>query len=530
MAGDVTRGTLGEQPSLFGQSVERSDEPVKNQAPTRELPEFPVNALPSWIGEMVVATAESIQVPVDLPGCIALGLVSRISSQRSILRMNPEWTEQLNLLLTIGMGTGTGKSSAYRAMLAPLEDWVEGAQSKWKDENARLRQREKNLRKRMLELEKGAASGDATCAAEAEKTAVELSKMPSLSLPQLYSSDVTPEGIVRQLSEQNGLCGLFSSEGGEVFSNLTGRYSKGLPNYDVLLKGYSGDTIRVDRADSKRDPITIRNPSISGVLCVQPCVVRDVVSSTKLRDRGLIGRFQWVMPPNLVGSRKIVVANVPDHVKQNYEINVTRLLDLACSKPGQEKHSIHLSHEASDMLTDFRIHLEPKLKDDGVYGRMTDWACRLGTLIAKLAGGLHTADEETLLEPWIKPISAESMNKAIQLAQYFLAHASRIYDLYAVSPSEDLRDRVSRRILLEGKDEFATRDVYRVLGIPSDQAKSVLNELCEDGLISRIDCTDEPRSRSGRKNRNLWKVNSKMKEESVNYGNCVAGGSTNETR
>lgn len=51
------------------------DEPVPLN-PRRELPVFPVHALPDWLSGMVAGVAEETQTPVDLAGCLALAVLA----------------------------------------------------------------------------------------------------------------------------------------------------------------------------------------------------------------------------------------------------------------------------------------------------------------------------------------------------------------------------------------------------------------------------------------------------------------------
>ena len=57
--------------------------------------------------------------------------------------------------------------------------------------------------------------------------------------------DITTEKLVSVLSDNGGHASLISSEGG-IFDTLAGIYTKNV-NIDVMLKAYSGDSIRVDR-------------------------------------------------------------------------------------------------------------------------------------------------------------------------------------------------------------------------------------------------------------------------------------------
>ena len=65
-------------------------------------------------------------------------------------------------------------------------------------------------------------------------------------LPQLWTSDVTPERLGTILADNDERMAWLSSEGG-IFEMLGGRYSKGIPNLDLVLKAHIGDSERVDR-------------------------------------------------------------------------------------------------------------------------------------------------------------------------------------------------------------------------------------------------------------------------------------------
>ena len=59
-------------------------EPVPLSA-RRLLPPFPVDALPSWVGDMVGALAEFTQTPVDLAGCLALACLATAAGGRAVV-------------------------------------------------------------------------------------------------------------------------------------------------------------------------------------------------------------------------------------------------------------------------------------------------------------------------------------------------------------------------------------------------------------------------------------------------------------
>ena len=66
------------------------------------------------------------------------------------------------------------------------------------------------------------------------------------TMPRLLADNVTPEAAASLLAEQGGRLAVLSAEGG-IFDILAGRYSGGMPDLDVWLKGHAGDPLRVDR-------------------------------------------------------------------------------------------------------------------------------------------------------------------------------------------------------------------------------------------------------------------------------------------
>jgi hypothetical protein len=61
--------------------------------PGRLVPPFPVDALPPWVADMVLAVAEFTQTPLDLPGCLALAALSTADGGRAELEVRPGWRE-----------------------------------------------------------------------------------------------------------------------------------------------------------------------------------------------------------------------------------------------------------------------------------------------------------------------------------------------------------------------------------------------------------------------------------------------------
>ncbi|GAA4550260.1 DUF3987 domain-containing protein [Pseudonocardia xishanensis] len=218
--------------------------------PRRLVPPFPVDALPPWVADMVLAVAEFTQTPLDLPGCLALAALSTAAGGRAEIEVRPGWREPLNLYTVVAMPPGSRKSAVFAAMTSPLLE----AERQLIDA-ARPRLIEADVARKMAgkEAERRAADGanlrDPAARAEALAAATDaalLAERPVAALPRLIADDVTTEAAASLLAEQNGRLAVLSAEGG-IFSTLAGRYSSGVPSLEVFLKGHSGDLLRVDR-------------------------------------------------------------------------------------------------------------------------------------------------------------------------------------------------------------------------------------------------------------------------------------------
>ena len=72
------------------------------------------------------------------------------------------------------------------------------------------------------------------------------------SVPRLFTSDATPEAAAVLAADNEGVVNVIDDEG--VFlANMAGRYANS-PNYDLCLKGHTGEGYTIDRVKRGSDP------------------------------------------------------------------------------------------------------------------------------------------------------------------------------------------------------------------------------------------------------------------------------------
>ena len=420
-----------------------------------DLEPFPTDALPPDIGAYVEAVAESTQTPVDMAGTAALTLVSVCVQGKYVIQGKADWTEPLNTFSNIIASPSERKSAVLHAVVSPADNYEVqfNLRNAGRVEDSKMQKR--ILERRQKAIEDKVAKGNAE-PGELERIAQEIAEFREEKPLHLYVDDITTEKLVSVMASNHGRAALISSEGG-IFDTLAGIYTKNV-NIDVMLKGYSGDTIRVDRIG--RESESIMNPSLTILLMTQPKVISDVLSNATFRGRGLTARFLYCLPTSSVGDRRFQSRPVPEALYQRYEQKIVNMLE---EEYRGEPRTIKLSPEASDLLTAFAEEIEPRLKTD--YAEIADWAGKLVGNTLRIAGLLCRADvccaPEFLNDDSALVVSAGVMESAIRLGRYYLSHALAVYDVIPEATMHRDANRILDMIRERGLKEFNRREAMR---------------------------------------------------------------------
>ena len=420
-----------------------------------ELEPFPTDALPRDMGEYVEAVAESTQTPVDMAGTSALTLVSVCTQGKYEIRGKADWVEPTNLFSNIIASPSERKSAVLHAIVRPADNYEVqyNLRNAGRVESSKMRKRILERRQKAIEdkVAKGQAEAD-----DLERIAQEVADFIEEKPLHLYVDDITTEKLVSVMASNNGRAALISSEGG-IFDTLAGIYTKNV-NIDVMLKGYSGDTIRVDRIG--RESESIMNPSLTILLMTQPKVVSDVLSNKTFRGRGLTARFLYCLPASSVGERRFQSAPIPEDVYQRYEQKIVNMLEE--EYPGKP-NTITLSPEASALLTAFAEEIEPKMKAE--YAEIADWVGKLVGNTLRIAGLLCRADvyraPDFLSDDDPLTVSGGTMANAIRLGRYYLSHALAVYDAIPEAAMHRDANRILQMIRERNLAEFDRRTAMR---------------------------------------------------------------------
>ena len=496
--------------ALAHTSAKQAPSPPKWEQPIPfndfHLPTFPVNALPPEIGAYVTALAESTQTPVDMAASTALAVLAVAAQGKYTIKAKEDWSEPLNLYTEIVMEPSERKSAVANAMLRPVNEYESEYNRLIASDIERSKMCKNILERRKKSVEDKAAKGKAS-EEELEKIAEELASFRETKPIKLYVDDVTTEKLTSVLAENNGHAAIMSTEGG-IFDTLAGVYTKNV-NIDVILKGYSGDCIRVDRIG--RNSENVMKPALTMMLMAQPSVLSGMMRNSTFRGRGLTARFLYCMPKSLVGSRRYRTEPIPDDVRRAYDARIKNMLG---DEYPQDPEIITLSDEADKLLETFSTELEPKLKTEFV--DISEWAGKLAGNVLRIAGLLCRAsvmrencdwDDFLYDEPEPLMVDAQTMSNAISIGRYFIEHAKASFALMDTDDTVKNSVYILEIIRKNGLREFSRRNIMRLCRRfkKVEVLQPLLDFLTEYGYIAPKDA--EPYSGKGRPPTAIYLVN-----------------------
>ena len=402
-------------------------------------PGFPTWALTDWLRDFVEAEAEATQTPPDLAGMLVLAVLSVTSARIVVVRINDGYSEPLNLYIVVALPPANRKSPVFRDCTAPISEFereqVKSLTPQIAEASTRLAINEVRLAKAQSDAAKADAQNQETLMQQAVELAREIAETRVPKPPRLLAQDATAEKVKSLLHEYVGRIAMMGAEG-DLFDTMAGRYgNRGSANFGVYLDAHSGDDIRVDRVgrpteyvrNPAPDPRTHR-PARGDPRPLREAGIPRIGTSgpAPYRDRGESGR-----PPEVEPSSR--PAQGPGHLRPECAFPSGVCPEQAsCSE--YDPHELRLSPEAERLRLDFADWLEPKLAPTGELGHIADWAGKLAGQVLRIAGNLHLADHAGHPAPWDLPVAGETLERAIAIGHYLIAHARAAFGLMGADP------------------------------------------------------------------------------------------------
>lgn len=471
-------------------------------------PRFPIHCLPCVLRDYSLAIAEHTQTPIDMPSVASLGVSSACLQGKFIIQGKIGHNEPINNYYLEVAKPGERKSAVCSIFEEPIKTY-----EKRKNESLALEIAQSANIRQVLEREmdnlKNSVAKRKRSYAEMEEKQSEINNHKDIKPIRLICGDVTPEALTSLLADNNGKMALFSAEGG-IFDTLKGLYSQ-VTNIDTFLKAHCGDSIRVDRKGRQAE--FIENPSLTTLLFIQPNVLYELIANETFRGRGLTARFLYSYPQSTVGSRRYKTLPIAEDISQKYRQLCEDMLDIAFTEP----KLLTLSDEAESISEQFYNVLEPRLGKDGDLEHMADWAGKLHGAVLRIAGLLHVVEGISEMGKDfadVLVVEGKTMNSAVEIGRYFLAHAILCYGTSGVSEAERGAIYILERLKKHRPLKFTTGELLK-LCTKFKTAKDIaepLSLLTERGYIQE----NKPEYKgTGRQPGSIYKINPATYENSA---------------
>ena len=425
---------------------------------------MPAGMMDGWLGEMIEAVAQATETPRELPALMGIGVLATACQKRFSIMPESGYFEPLNLWVVCALQSGARKSAVVEKMSDPLIAWESEQAAALEGEIRRAEADRGIVEARIKALSHKAARATPEKLAALRREMAELQdELPTIpTVPRLFTDDVTPEHLGTMLAEHGEKMAILSDEGG-IFDLMAGRYSKGVPNLDVWLKGHSGSSVRVDRGS--RSSVCLHHPAVSIAISPQPDVLHGLAAHPGFRGRGLLARFLYGLPASKVGYRKLKSCPVPGHLGHAYGNAIKTILNTppAISATGKpHPHVLRLNPEAWQIWKDHAHVVEQAMRPGGRFEHLTDWAGKLPGAVARLAGVLHVATYATE-RPEAVNVRIETMEVAIALAEILEDHALLVFNLMGADPAMDDARKLLAWINRDQAEQFTKRDCWHDL-------------------------------------------------------------------
>lgn len=361
-----------------------------------------------------------------------------------------------------------------KAQREGLASW-ENAYALWKGERDRI----------LNEAKKG--KGEKRAAAQADLAA--LGKEPAAPpSPDRTVTEPTYEGLTRKFAEGMPTLGIFSDEGGQFLGGFAMSSDNRQKTLAALNDLWQGNPIRRTRAGEGSFALHGRRLSVH--LMVQPGVASAFMADPMAGDTGFLARCLICAPTSTIGTRLQSRVRQDTFALPSFTARLTAILEtplpMDAETRGLQPRVLPLSSAARLVLSGFSDHVEEQQAAGGEYANITGYASKAAEQAARIAGVLTAWADLDAPE-----VSLDTMQDAIELAQFYLSEARRLSDAAVIS-AEVERAEALRKWLLTGwrYPDLTPSEVVRHAPIrslrESPAAKAAIALLEKHGWLVRL--------------------------------------------
>lgn len=453
-------------------------------------PTFQTEWLPQPICDYVRAIAANTQVAPEMVASIVLAVISFITSKKFAIHLRHGWFESANLFFLIVAKSGERKSAVMRTVSRPLiryqQLWNERHAQEIKESAA-----EYDLLKKEYDRLKKRANKDEQAKIQLDEVRQALANHKILRPKRFVADDVTIEKTASIMQENEGKLMILSAEN-TFLQTVTGRYSNA-PNYDLVLKGYSCETVNVDRV-SRRSEV-IENATLTICVTTQPIVAEKFYGNDEFACRGLLARFLMCKPESKIGSRSFDVPPVDEGIRKMWYNLCFTLLNRVFH---QEKGVVvELDDEAKLLFRDIFENVEQGLEESEI----EEFDSKFSGHVGRLALILHLCHNPTDEEK----VSAHTVKCAYEIGKFYREHLLAMYINKKCDQTTQTAMNILRKLRKNSVTYISQRDLGRMMqNITEEDRAKEIQLLVDKGWLRQ---TQSPDHKVGRKHSPVYEVN-----------------------
>ena len=425
-----------------------------------KVKDIPSTLLPEPYREYSRALSHSMEIPSAMTVSGIFGMVSAAVSHRFYVSPKQGWNEPINVYFAVAIDPGNLKSPTQKKLVGPAIDWEIEQAEKIAPEIKRAASERKTREKLIDRLRTKAAN-----LRDPDLLKLEIKKIANMEaeledppvLPKVFATDTTPEQLAFNTYEQGGKFAVISDEGG-IMKVLSGLYSGGNANIDIVLKGIDGGAVRIRRKERSFD----LNPFLTFCLFCQLSVIINMGRESAFDGNGLVERFMYLLPESKLGHRSHENESVSLQLQAEYDNKIKSLLNdyMIPSESNNPRWVLELNPKAFREWRNFQNSIETELRPGGRLSPILGWGGKICGYALRLAGLLHVMEfgHHNLT------ISLETMNKALEFSTLLIDHALSAFHLMGVVDERYKKEKALYNwIRLDGKPRFKKRDCLRGL-------------------------------------------------------------------
>ena len=357
---------------------------------------YPIDALPSGIGDSVREVLNFTQCPPALAACSALSALSVSAQHIANVRRAEGLESPVSLYMLAVAESGERKTSVDKHFTSAISAWennqAEIARPAIKrqciEHQSWLMQFE-GLKQKIKETAKQQKPTDTLTRQLHELKDAE---PEAIRVPRLIYGDSTPEQLGFSLAKGWPSAGVLSSEAGIVFGSHGMSGDSAMRNMALINILWEGGTHSIDRRTS--ESYKIQDARLTMGLAVQADTVKAFFDNSKnlARGTGFAARFLIAWPDSTQGNRlyKEPPKNYP--MLSAFNQRITELLNktpLLTDAGGLSPATLDLSDDAKLAWVEFHNEVERELKQDGQMADVRDIASKAADNVARLAALFH---------------------------------------------------------------------------------------------------------------------------------------------